>query len=328
MKRVSVIVPVFNSQEYLRDCAESLVHQTLDEIEIIFVNDGSTDKSLQILEEYERTYPEKVIVKSKENGGQATARNLGIEIATGEYIGFVDSDDSVDCTMFEKMYEVAKVNGSDFVECEYQYLQVNSHGQKSEIASYGHVRDYKSRTDMFIDPLVSPWNKLYKAEILKKNDIKFPEGVIYEDTSFFIKSIPYIGKTSFVSEKLVFHYLWPNSTMNANKAKRVGNIFEVLSDIIRFYENKNLREKYNNELEYFCVKILLCSSLKRISQVDDKKLRREFVCKTKNMIKTQFPAYKKNKYFKNGSVGLYMRCMNAVSIPFVVMLMRLKGMIR
>lgn len=328
MKKVSVIVPVYNSQAYLKECAESLVSQTLEEIEIIFVNDGSTDDSLQILEKYQQCFPDKVVVRTKENGGQATARNLGIELATGDFIGFVDSDDSVDCTMFEKMYKTAKQAGSDFVECEYKYLQVDGDGNKKEIPSYGNVRDYESKNEMFIDPLVSPWNKLYKANILKQNNIRFTEGAIYEDTAFFIKSIPYIEKTSYISEKLVLHYLWPTSTMNANKAKRVGNIFEVLSDIIRFYEENNLREQYKEELEYFCVKILLCSSLNRVAQVKDAKLRKEFVNKTKGMIKTQFPEYRRNKYVKRGKVGLYMKSMNAVSIPLVVMLMRLKGMVR
>lgn len=328
MKKVSVIVPVYNAQVYLKECADSLVNQTLEDLEIIFINDGSSDDSLKILDEYCQNFPEKVVVKSKENGGQATARNWGIELATGEFIGFVDADDSVDCTMFEKMYEAAMQTGSDFVECEYRYLQVDDAGNKKEITSYGNVRDYKTKSDMFIDPLVSPWNKIYKAEILKQNAVRFPEGVIYEDTAFFIKSIPYIKKSCFLSEKLVFHYLWPTSTMNANKAKRVGNIFEVLSDIIRFYDENGLREQFKKELEYFCVKILLCSSLKRVAQVKDAKLRREFIEQTKKMIVTHFPTYRKNSYFKNGKTGLYMRCMNSVTIPVVVTLMRIKGMIR
>lgn len=325
MKKVSVIVPVYNSQEYLRDCAESLVQQTLQDIEIIFVNDGSTDESLQILEEYQKQYPDKVIVKSKENGGQASARNLGISIAVGEYIGFVDSDDSVDVKMFEKLYEMARKDSSVFVECCYKYLQVETDGNIKEIPTYGNVRDYSSKKDMFIDPLVSPWNKIYKAELLQSNHICFPEGVIYEDTAFFIKSIPYITKTSHVPEKYVSHYLRPNSTMNANKDKRVGNIFDVLLDIIEFYEENNLRDMYKNELEYFCVKILLCSSLNRIALVQNASLRKEFIQRTMEMIKTYFPAYRKNAYFNRSKTGLYMKCINAFSVYVVVALMRLKG---
>lgn len=324
MKKVSIIVPVYNSQEYLKECADSLVNQTLEDIEIIFINDGSTDDSLRMLEEYQKNYPDKVVVKSKQNGGQATARNLGIRMATGEYIGFVDSDDSVDTCMFERLYNEAKQTGSDFVECGYKYLQVETDGKIKEIPAYGNVRNYGSKNEMFIDPLVSPWNKIYKADVLQNNNICFPEGVIYEDTAFFIKSIPYIKKTSYVAEKFVFHYLRPNSTMNANKDKRVGNIFDVLLDIIQFYDKNNYRASYKNELEYFCVKILLCSSLNRVAHVQDAKLRKEFVRKTIEMIKSHFPSYRKNEYFKKSKVGLYMRCMNALSIPVVVALLRLR----
>ena len=108
MKKVSVIVPVYNTKQYLKRCMDALVKQTLEDIEIVAVNDGSTDDSLQMLKEYEEKYPEKVRVLSKENGGQATARNLGIRECTGEYIGFADSDDYIDTTMFEKMYRKHK----------------------------------------------------------------------------------------------------------------------------------------------------------------------------------------------------------------------------
>lgn len=328
MKKVSVIVPVYNSKDYLNECVESLVNQTLKDIEIIFINDGSTDESLEILEEYRVCYPDKIVVESKENGGQASARNLGIKLATGEYIGFLDSDDSADCDMFAKMYETAKKNGSDFVESAYEYLQVDSKGNKKELPSYGNVRAYKNIKEMFIDPLVSPWNKIYKRELLQENEILFPEGLIYEDTAFFIKAIPFIRRPIHLPEKLIHHYLWPNSTMNANKAKKVGNIFAVLQDILRFYDENNIREAYKDELEYFCVKILLCSSLRRIAQVYDKKMRKEFIQETKRMIRTCFPCYRKNKYFKHNKAGMYMRFMNGISIPFVVMLLRIKGMLK
>ena len=160
MKKVSVIVPVYNAQNFLEKCIESLTQQTLEEIELIFVNDGSTDQSLHILETYRKRFPDKMMVYSKENGGQASARNLGIAKSHGEYIGFVDADDHVDVHMYEAMYERAKKESSDYVECQYHYLQIDDNGQEKEIPQYGHVRAYNSDKEMFIDPLVSPWNKL------------------------------------------------------------------------------------------------------------------------------------------------------------------------
>ena len=324
MKKVSVIVPVYNAQKYLKKCVESLVHQTLEEIEIVFVNDGSTDGSLEILEDYQRIYPEKVVVYSKENGGQASARNLGIQKSVGEYIGFTDADDYVDIHMYANMYNKAKKENDDYVECQYHYLQMDEKENEKEIPQYGQVRAYHSKKEMFLDPLVSPWNKLYRASILKENACLFTEGVIYEDTAFYIKVIPYLKKLGYVPEAYVYHYLWPGSTMNDKKYKRVGNIFIVLQDVIDFYEKNHFNNLYQSELEYFCVKILLCSSLKRIAQIDDKTLRYEFTKETEQFIRKHFPDYRKNSYMKGGATGLYMKCINPITMPIAVFLLRLK----
>ena len=116
MVDVSLIVPVYNMEQYLVKCMDSLVNQTLETIEIVCVDDGSTDRSYAILKQYEEAYPDKVVVLRKENGGQATARNLGIQKSTGRYIGFVDSDDYVHTSMFEMMYQVMEEKHCDLVE--------------------------------------------------------------------------------------------------------------------------------------------------------------------------------------------------------------------
>ena len=322
MKKVSIIVPVYNAQNFLEKCIESLTQQTLEEIELIFVNDGSTDQSLQILETYQKRFSDKMMVYSKENGGQASARNLGIAKSHGEYIGFIDADDDVDVNMYGAMYEKAKEESSDYVECQYHYLQVDDKGQEKEIPQYGRVRAYDSDKEMFIDPLVSPWNKLYRASILKEHQCLFTEGVIYEDTAFYIKVIPYLKKRSFIPEAYVYHYLWPGSTMNDKKYERIGNIFVVLEDAIKYYKDNGFEHLYGMELEYFCVKILLCSSLKRIAQINNKMIRNQLVKKTNQFIKEYFPEYRKNAYIRKGHTGLYMRCVNAVTIFAVVNVFR------
>ncbi len=305
MKKVSVIVPVYNTKKYLERCMDALVNQTLEEIEIVAVNDGSTDDSLQMLKEYEEKYPDKVRVLSKENGGQATARNLGIRECTGEYIGFADSDDCIDRTMFEKMYRLAKEKDCDLVECHYHYIQESEEGNK-ELKTRGNIREYSSRKDMFIDPQVSPWNKLYRREVLIDSGVDFPEGLIYEDTAFYIKSIPFVKKSAYLPEHLVYYFLRGNSTMNANKSRRVGNIFDVLQDILDFYKTKGFYEEYRQELEYFCTKIVLCSSLSRIGRVEDKAIQTELLDKSFTFLKDNFPDYKNNKYF-TGKIGFYIK---------------------
>ena len=304
MPKVSVIVPVYNTSKYLERSVGALVNQTLQDIEILLIDDGSTDNSLEVLRDYERRFSN-VKVLHKENGGQATARNLGISVATGDYIGFADSDDYVDVTMFEKMYNRAIEMDADFVECFFFFLEETKKGIR-ELPPRGRVREYKDSHDMLIDPQVSPWNKLYKREILLKEDVKFPEGLIYEDTAWYLKTIPYIKKSSYIDEQLVFYFLRGTSTMNANKSAKVADIFKVLEDILHFYKKYGFYEEYKKELEYFCSKIILCSNMSRIGRVTDKKLRNELFDCSFNFLRENFPEYKTNELF-TGKIGFYVK---------------------
>ncbi|MGN0473409.1 MAG: glycosyltransferase family 2 protein [Lachnospiraceae bacterium] len=301
MADISVIVPVYNMEKYLEKCLDSLVKQTLDSIEIVCIDDGSTDSSPDILKKYESKYPQKVRVLHKENGGQAIARNLGIQQSTGRYIGFVDSDDYVHADMFAVLFETIERTQCDLVECDYTYIDEAD----KPLKKYGHVRKYSDKKDMFHNPLVSPWNKLFRREVLIDHQITFPEGVIYEDTAFFLKVIPYINSWEFVDRVFVYHYYHETSTMNANKSLRVSNIFPVLEDAILFYRERNIAG-YEKELEYFCARILICSSLKRVAEIPDKKIRKETLQKTFAFIRQYIPEYRKNPYV-SGKVGLYMK---------------------
>lgn len=308
MTKISIIVPVYNTEKYLRRCMDALVNQTYPNIEILAIDDGSTDDSPNILKEYLHAYPDKVRVITKKNGGQASARNIGIRKATGDYVGFADSDDYVDTAMFEKMFRLAREKDADMVECSFHYIEEKESTQK-ELKPRGRVREYSSQKDMLIDPQVSPWNKLYRKSILLENRVFFPEGLIYEDTSFYIKSIPYLKRTAYLEEPLVYYFLRQGSTMNANKSRKVGDIFFVLEDILKFYRENGFDIEYHDELEYFCVKILFCSSLSRIGRIKDPELEKKFLNKTFSFVKEHFPTYKLNPYF-SGKIGFYIRMLN------------------
>lgn len=314
---VSVVVPVYNTEKYLRRCMDALLSQTIEQqnFEIIAVNDGSTDSSPEILKEYSDRYPGVVRIFNKNNGGQASARNLGIQKAVGRYIGFADSDDYVDKTLFQKMYEKAVEADADLTECHYHsMLEQNTTDENGlptyrEIGTRGTIGDKKEVRELFLNPQVSPWNKLYRREILTENGILFPEGMIYEDTAFYIKTLPFIKKHAYVDEKLVYYCVRQNSTMTGNLGKRVGDIFKVFDDIIEFFLRKGLFSKYKDELEYFCVKTAFCSNLSRIGRVDSYFMRKELYNKTFSFVTKHFPYYRKNKYFK-GKIGLYIRSVN------------------
>lgn len=315
MFNVSVIVPVYNTERYLKRCLDSLIHQTLKELEVIAVDDGSTDHSYELLMEYEANYPDRIKVYSKGNGGQATARNLGILKSTGKYIGFVDSDDSVDAKMFETMFRTAEQNQCDMVECHYHYLC--EEGKRTrEYRTRGAIRQYKDQKDMFINAQASPCNKLFRRGVILHEGVDFPEGFIYEDTGFYLKTIPYIRKEYFLDQQFYYYYLRSSSTMNANRSRKVGNIFPVLQNVLDFYRSHDFYTTYEKELEYFCVKILLCSSLSRIGRVPDHRLARKLYEQTFSFIRENFPGYRNNPYLQ-GKIGLYLKLVNRRNCKYI-----------
>lgn len=307
MLKVSVIVPVYNTKDYLRKCLDSLVFQTIDEIEIIVVDDGSTDGSDNIVREYEEKYKDKIKAVYKENGGQASARNIGIAISTGEYIGFLDSDDYVDTSMFLELYQCAKTNNADYVGCAYSDVEYNKQGELVIVEDYIANPVRSNHREMFFNANVSPFISFYKGDMLHQSGVRFTEGVVYEDTAFWAKMIPFITTMNCVEKSLAYRLRRENSTTTAYKAHKVEQIFTVIDDIINFYKQQNIYDEYENELEYFCVRILLCSSVHRICCIKERTERSTLIKRTFSEINRNFPEYKTNPFFKGGLKNFYIR---------------------
>lgn len=312
---VSVIVPIYNTQDYLEACLNSLIHQTLESIELILVDDGSTDNSGRIAEDFAQKYPEKIRLFQQKNGGQAKARNLGLSIAEGKYVGFVDSDDVVAMDMYEQMYQEAEYNQADLVECGYRYCKIINN-EEFQLPNYGTIKKRTAIQDFFIDPLVSPWNKLYRRQLVKKTQVLFPEGLIYEDTAFYLNLLPWIEKTAFVEANLVTHYARTNSTQTLVGNMKVGDMLTVIEKIINYYQLNGFWKDYYLELEYFCVKILLCSCLGRINSLGDRSVKQTTIRQLTALIAEYFPNYKKNPYLNKGMIGTYIKMYNRWTAPF------------
>ncbi|SFB19180.1 hypothetical protein SAMN05216249_11255 [Acetitomaculum ruminis DSM 5522] len=322
--KVSVVVPVYNTEPYLKRCLDSLIGQTLSEVEIVAVNDGSTDGSGKILDDYKEKYPDRIQVIHKENGGQATARNLAFTLCKGEYIGFLDSDDYVKTDMFEKMYKKAKKTGSDYVACGYTDFTVEN-GKEVILVDYVASKPVKKTKDMFFGALASPFLHLYKRELITDNNIIFPEGVIYEDTAFYLNLIPYIKSVSVIKEALAFRLRHSNSTTTTFKKEKVANIFPVMEYSINFYKNNNFYKEYEKELEYFIVKVLLCSSMQRVCKVKNYKDSYELAKMTLDFIDKYFKNYRKSRYFKKGFTNIYMKSFCRATAWFYVVLLRISA---
>lgn len=286
MAKVSVIVPVYNVEGYIRKCLESLTNQTLDDMEIIIIDDGSTDLSKDIIKEYVEKY-NNVMYYKKENGGLSDARNYGLQFATGKYIAFLDSDDYVDANLYKKMYEKAKKEDSDMVECNFYW--VYGKRNKKDIGE-----KYRDKKQMFEKARVVAWNKLYKKEILNKADVKFPKGLRYEDVEFFYKIIPYLEKVSFIKEPLIYYVQREQSIANTQNEK-TKDIFTVLDNVIRYYKENNLYEEYKEVIEYTYSRLLLCSSFKRMCKIKDKETRKKLLNDTWINLNKNFPSWKENK---------------------------------
>lgn len=308
---VSVIVPVYNAQQYLRMCLDSLVKQTLQSLEIVIVDDGSTDGSTTIIQEYLAQYPDKILYLQKKNGGQASARNLGMQQSHGEYLGFLDADDCAKPTMFETLYQVAIEKHADLVECDYDYLDYQT---KQAVSKYATVQPRQNVKQMFLDPLVFPWNKLYKKSVVMQSGVLFAEGCIYEDTAFYLQIIPFVKKYAVVQASLIKHYKHEISTMNGTQTKRVGDIFKVLEDVHQFYQTNNLLAQYGTELEYFSSKVLLCSSFRRITWIDDRATRKALLGETWAFLQRVYPDYKRNPYLQISKRKTFMKSFSKPTI--------------
>ena len=305
MAKITVIVPVYNMEKYIERCLKSLLSQTLEDIEIIVVNDGSTDKSKEIILDFLESYGN-IIYKEKENEGVAVARNYGLKAASGEYITFLDPDDYIEKDMYEKMYNKAKEEEeeADLVECDFYWEYPNK--KKQDV---GKV--YLGKKDMLVNVRVMPWNKLIKKSIIQDNNIRFPKGLKYEDVEFTYKLVPYCNKVSFVKKPFV-HYMQREDSASYSYNEKVADIFLVLDDVIEYYRSNGIYEEYKEELEYVYTRYLLCSSFKRITKIKDKAIKEKLLFETWKNLNEKFPNWKKNKILnkQKSKKNLYIKSVN------------------
>lgn len=235
--KVSVIVPIYNVEKYLSKCLISLLSQTLTDIEIICVNDGSTDNSLKILEEFAKN-DNRLKVLSQKNMGLSIARNNGIEVATGEYIGFVDSDDWVDLDFFEKLYNAAKENDCDIAVAGFKRC-----GRiiKTTKIKFDEVRVYSTINEKTVVASVPEynyvWNKIYKRD---KWNFKFPEGRIFEDMVFTIKALYYL-KNMVTVPNVYYYYRRRINSLVMKKDSKSKNDYKISEqELFSFAQQHNI----------------------------------------------------------------------------------------
>lgn len=249
MKKVSIIVPVYNVEKYLEKCLTSLVNQTLQDIEILVINDGSKDNSQQVIDQFQQQYPEKIFPFQKENGGLSDARNYGLDRVSGEFIGFVDSDDYVGETMFEEMYHLAKKHNAEMVICNLQ--KVDEHGnitQKlTQIPNMPEKIDLKENFSVFSDLSYFACNKIFKRELFENH--RFKKGLHFED----IQLIPQLllqCKTIAQTQNYHYQYFERADSITKTHTEKGLDMLKAVEDVELAFE-KSEYKNYKKELKNF-----------------------------------------------------------------------------
>lgn len=216
---ISVIIPIYNVEEYLGQCIESVLNQSYNKLEIILVDDGSTDRSGIICDDF-KAIDNRIVVIHKQNGGAASARNMGLSVAKGEYIGFVDSDDYVDKNFFERLFLAARVNDADMSCMDYKEVYEDGEEYKEGIKDIIILKNKdflmeiaKPESDLNITFCM--WTKLFKRSLLE--NIQFPDGMNYEEIVPITKAVMKANRCVFVKEKRYFYRLRNGSITRSEK---------------------------------------------------------------------------------------------------------------
>ncbi len=265
MIKVSIIVPIYNSEEYLNKCIDSLVSQTESNIEILLLNDGSTDNCDKIIKKYN---DKRIKYVSKENEGIGKTRNLGIEHSSGKYIMFIDSDDYIAKDCVEKMYNYAESTNSDLVISDF-YKNINGQLEKFDIP-YFESSSLTNNPQILNMVNMGPCNKLYKKDLLK--NIKFDENLKYEDVYFVCKVLYKAKKISKLNEYLSYYVINSNSEITI-RDKSIFDIIKVnkkLKDL--FYHNKKLKESFID-----LSVMMITDYAAQTMYIKDRKVRKQFI---------------------------------------------------
>ncbi|MBQ2900587.1 MAG: glycosyltransferase family 2 protein [Agathobacter sp.] len=284
MIKVSVIIAAYNMEKYMDVCIESLLKQTLEEIELLIVDDGSKDGTLCILKEYEEKYPEKIRVFQKENGGLSSARNWALPHARGEYIGFVDSDDWVDEKMYQLMYETAKKEEADIVVCD-----IVEHFPDREVH-----HDYTNVHNKF-EFAHSACNKIFRREFAE--GITFPIGLWYEDLEYNTKQLMKTENVSVVHEGLYYYNCREGSIMHNNNAKKNKDLLTVMNHVEEFAKINGWEEKYKEELEYLYIDHILLTAINRLEELDSDE-KKQVIDELRNAVNEKYPHFYKDMVFQ------------------------------
>lgn len=253
--KITIIIPVYNSQEYLKKAIDSAVKQSLKEIEIICINDCSSDNSQKLLKKYSKEHKKLKVITNKKNVGPGKSRNRGIIQANGEFLMFLDSDDSLEINACKELYDFAKKNDSDMVIINPTF------NEDTKISKYS--KKFENKEEFLKETLKektfwAPWAKMLRTDTIKKNNCYFPEIYISEDTIFSIKSIFFSKRITYFKKKVYNYFIREDSIMSSkNDSKKIDDYQKAVNLLYEFAKKNPKMKKYQKEIIYFKMNLYL-----------------------------------------------------------------------
>ena len=271
MPKVSIVIPIYNNEKYIARCLDSLLAQTLDDIQVLMVNDGSVDRTEEICLEYARQHPN-FEYYYKENGGSASARNVGLEHATGEYVGFVDSDDYVEPVMFEKMYLAAKEKDADMVFNAMQPPERKSYSFTLPVPGYydrkgmeeyifPNLLPYPTKTGTFRSFDWGNWSKLIRRSVIEENHIRFyDKSRRCEDLCFAFECTVHSQSYVVMPTEQLYHYCISENSKSRHYTKNmwrsISTLMRHMLEVVKEYRDYDFSEQIRHCVLYFCVIVI------------------------------------------------------------------------
>jgi len=288
---ISVIVPVYNVEKYLSRCLDSIINQTYKNLDIILIDDGSTDKSALICQEY-KNIDKRIKVIHQENRGLSGARNTGIDNAEGDYYVFIDSDDEILPEMIETLYAISKETNADISICHMHYVKENEEIKRNNKCQPIILVDENKFNLIYTNWMLAvvQWNKLFKKEIF--NDLRFPEGMYHEDEFIIHHEFALAKIVAYTNEKLYIYYQHDESIVRTPSAKKKYHVMLAYKDRLDYCENNNLLNTAVST--YVRFKSFYNETINDIDKYNDKN---EYLDKFKEM--KNYLDNKRNKYKKN-----------------------------
>ena len=284
--KISIIVPCYNAEKFLHKCLDSLINQTLTDVEIICVNDCAKDSTAEILEEYAKSDKRISIVTHEKNQGLSAARNSGIAVAKGEYISFIDSDDFADVTMMEKLYNKAIKTGADLVignlDLYFEDTKETQVFRDERFFTFLSGRVFKLVDYPALVSCIAAWDRLYKRELITENNLQFPVGLVYEDQPFSIQAMQLAKGITVVNEPLYYYRKNAGGSITDNEKKNDRYKFNFL-EITRLSKSFMKEEGVYDALRKEYMRYHFFNAAVHQHYISDKQTFKEFFDKMRDL---------------------------------------------